>query len=129
MYLKRTLLFLGLSIYLLLVSTNISSGQPICGFDERLKELIETNPDYAQKHLMTEQSIQNYIAKHPHGSTNARSVAYTIPVVLHVMHTGGAIGSPYNPTDATLQGFITISTRFTQVPIQAWKRQSEEVAS
>ncbi|HEY4064837.1 MAG TPA: zinc-dependent metalloprotease [Puia sp.] len=31
---------------------------------------------------------------------------YTIPVVVHVMHTGGAVGTIYNPTDAQILGAI-----------------------
>jgi hypothetical protein len=34
------------------------------------------------------------------------SAQYTIPVVVHVVHTGGAIGSIYNPTDAQITGAI-----------------------
>src|ERR1700733_3123941 len=31
---------------------------------------------------------------------------YTIPVVVHVIHTGGAIGTIYNPTDAQILGAL-----------------------
>src|SRR5690606_5389969 len=33
-------------------------------------------------------------------------VTYTIPVVVHVMHTGGAVGTAYNPSDADIFGAI-----------------------
>ena len=36
----------------------------------------------------------------------ALSALYTIPVVINVIHTGGPIGSIYNPTDAQLLGAI-----------------------
>jgi hypothetical protein len=97
-----------ISIFLFFVIFYTSSfGQAKCGFDEKLQELLRTNPEYARIHVATEQSIKNYIAAHPPGITNLTTVVYNIPVVLHVMHTGGAIGSPYNPTDAQLTGFIT----------------------
>lgn len=36
---------------------------------------------------------------------------YEIPVVVHVIHTGGAIGSNYNPTSAQLQGMVDYLTK------------------
>ena len=34
--------------------------------------------------------------------STAQAALYTIPVVVHVIHTGGAIGTIYNPTDAQI---------------------------
>ncbi|HMH24610.1 MAG TPA: M43 family zinc metalloprotease [Puia sp.] len=40
------------------------------------------------------------------GPVTLGSPPYTIPVVVHVMHTGGAVGSMYNPDDAQILGAI-----------------------
>ena len=39
-------------------------------------------------------------------STPLSGPPYTIPVVVHVINTGGAIGTIYNPTDAQILGAI-----------------------
>lgn len=95
---------------LLLLITGISfslavSSQPLCGFDTKMNELKKSNPEYAAQFEKTEQYIRNYIASHPENLRKPK-VEYTIPVVVHVMHTGGAIGSIYNPTDAQISGAI-----------------------
>lgn len=93
-----------LSYLLLLFSLSVvyeSKAQNLCAFDQKIAELKAANPENAALFEETERSIQTYIANHPPGA-NRISVAYTIPVVVHVMHTGGAVGSIYNPTDASI---------------------------
>ena len=34
---------------------------------------------------------------------------YEIPVVVHVVHTGGAVGTPYNPTDQQINNWINFT--------------------
>ena len=88
-------------------SCTVAFCQPLCAFDEKTKELIATNPQYAKDYLLTEQKIKNFIATHPAGTPGTPTAVYVIPVVVHVMHTGGAVGSIYNPSDARIQGTIT----------------------
>lgn len=82
-----------------------ASSQPLCGFDAKMKELKSSNPEYARKFEETERYIRNFIASHPENARKPKAT-YIIPVVVHVMHTGGAIGSIYNPTDAQITGAI-----------------------
>ena len=94
---NKSLLFL-----LFLVSfTMTASAQMVCGFDNKMDDLKKENPGFVQQLDQTEQYIRNFIATHPAG-TNKKSAIYTIPVVVHVMNTGGAIGSIYNPSDAQI---------------------------
>ena len=91
----------------LLININaIAFCQPICSFDEKMQELIKTNPTYARDYHLTEQKIKDYITTHQVARPGTPTVVYTIPVVVHVMHTGGAVGTIYNPNDATIQNTI-----------------------
>lgn len=98
---RRFLLFLiaGISFSI------TASSQPLCGFDSKMKELKLANPQFVGQLEENEQYIRNYIAAHPENMRGPR-VVYTIPVVVHVMHTGDAVGSIYNPSDADIMGAI-----------------------
>lgn len=98
-------------LFLILFCTNsIIFSQPICSFDNVHKSKLEKNPAYKKAVEENEIRIQQYITKNKKrisARTQGLSAAlYTIPVVVHVMHTGGAIGSIYNPSDAQIQGAI-----------------------
>ncbi len=114
------------NIYLLLATTimlllsNVSFSQAICGFDDVHHYRLQTDATYRQRLQDGETAIRQYIRQHPHlGQTKPIIVdkagapatplsgpLYTIPVVVHIVHTGGAVGSIYNPTDAQVQGAI-----------------------
>ena len=85
--------------------TFTAKAQMICAFDTKMEELKKENPEYARQLQETERYIRNFIATHPE---NARKpmATYTIPVVVHVMHTGGAVGTVYNPSDVQINGAI-----------------------
>jgi hypothetical protein len=87
-----------------------SFGQtPPCGFDHIHKKLMAEDPAYARTMSRNDESIQRYIAAHPElrNKTNRLTAPlFTIPVVVHVVHTGGPIGSAYNPSDAQIFGAI-----------------------
>lgn len=84
------------------------SAQPPCGFDQMHRKLLTTDPAYARQVTRNNLSIRQYIERHPALKTHGfRTMAlYTIPVVVHVMHTGDVIGSVYNPSDAQITGAI-----------------------
>lgn len=81
-------------------------SQPICGFDDIQKDLLKKDPAYAKRMVDNDLQIQEYIKNHPISSYRTAAALYTIPVVVHVMHTGGAIGTIYNPSDAQIKGAI-----------------------
>lgn len=95
---------------LLIVSHLISFSQDRCGFDEMHAKRLSSDPFYKKRVAEVEKNIQDFIKKNRKrlSAKNLRTTAalYTIPVVVHVMHTGGAIGTIYNPSDAQLQGAI-----------------------
>jgi hypothetical protein len=97
----------------------ISFSQAICGFDEVQGRKMRQDPIYRQKILNYESNLRKYILQHPLqpiSKTQTNSIRpipktlsgppYVIPVVVHVVTTGAAVGSIYNPTDAQVQGAI-----------------------
>ena len=95
-------------------------SQAICGFDEVHHQRLQTDAGYRQRVQAGEAAIRQYILQHPRlGQSTPIAVnkagapvttlggpPYTIPVVVHIVHTGNAIGTIYNPTDAQIQGAI-----------------------
>jgi hypothetical protein len=96
-----------LPILLVLLSLT-ASAQPPCGFDVVHNRLRNSDPVFQQKIDQNEASIADYINKHPEllNRHSRIEASYTIPVVVHVMHTGGAVGTIYNPSDAQILGAI-----------------------
>ena len=94
------ILFLGFVSY-------AGFSQAICGFDNMHAKRMEQDPAYRKSIRAGEENIRQYINNHPNQpSARGNAAPYTIPVVIHIVHTGGAIGSIYNPTDAQVSGAI-----------------------
>ncbi|MFT3936315.1 MAG: M43 family zinc metalloprotease [Chitinophagaceae bacterium] len=97
-----------LAIFLLLLTAK-SFSQPICGFDSMHARSLK-NPSYRKKVDDINASIRSYINKNrlqlESRVSSVNATLYYIPVVVHVIHTGGAIGSIYNPTDAQITDAI-----------------------
>lgn len=110
-----------ITIGLLLLLGLAAFSQPICGFDIVHKRKMSADPIYRQHVLANEASIRRYIQQHPllpgktatagqntplgqnsPSPTPLSGPPYTIPVVVHVIHTGGAVGTIYNPPDAQI---------------------------
>lgn len=109
-HMKKTILhcFLVLALCLpLLMSAQVAP----CGFDRLHRALQVKDPTYARRVEENNRSIRQFIQSHPQlqrpGQHRGTAAIYTIPVVVHVMHTGGAVGTIYNPTDAQIMGAIT----------------------
>ncbi|WP_276503689.1 zinc-dependent metalloprotease [Terrimonas pollutisoli] len=99
--------FLLLPLFAFTFTAPLRSQEP-CSFDKKHDRLLEINPAYAKQIELNNIAIQKFItaqkAMKP-GDVRPLSTV-TIPVVVHVMHTGGAIGSDYNPSDAQIIGAI-----------------------
>lgn len=94
---------------LILLSIQLLHAQEPCGFDKRHARLLETDPAYRLRIAQQEESILNLVNRHPEWRNPGSRIgaSYTIPVVVHVMHTGGAVGTIYNPDDAQILGAIS----------------------
>lgn len=58
---------------------------------------------FALRKIAAEKKLQNYLQNYRTLDTDS---LYTLPIVVHVIHTGTAIGSPDNPTDADIADMI-----------------------
>jgi Metallo-peptidase family M12 len=81
-----------------------TANVPVCGFGQIRQQCRLNNPDFDRNQRVFEQAIQRQIETHK--ATAKVGTVYTLPVVVHVIHTGGAVGSAYNPTDANIQAMI-----------------------
>lgn len=115
---RTTLYRLFFTGFALLLFLN-SFSQAICGFDIVHRQALKTDPTYRKNVQSGEAAIRTYIQHHPPtshtpgaiimdrsgspttvlGTPTPLAALYTIPVVVHVIHTGGAVGTIYNPTD------------------------------
>jgi hypothetical protein len=101
---------LSLLSFLMLFMGITSFAQSLpCGFDNLNAKMKAANPEYAKAVKTMENrwiglatsSATSFLTYTPTG------YVYEIPVVIHVIHTGGAIGTLYNPTDAQLTSMIS----------------------
>lgn len=106
MPMKFTISFI-FSVFLLFANT--ISAQQFCGFDKVHQSKIASDPAYKKIIEDNEFKIQQYIKDHPNETlkkSGTSAALFTIPVVVHVIHTGGAVGTIYNPSDAQITATI-----------------------
>jgi len=84
-----------------LISYSVFAQQ--CAFDSQ-RELLLQDPNYVEQEQLAEQKIQNFISNNELAQRNG--TVYTIPVVVHVLHLGEAVGTGSNISDAQIQSSI-----------------------
>lgn len=102
------------NIFLLCVAlwfSQASVAQSRCGFDVVHKKILDRSPVYKQgvdalEKVIAERSRSPIARSGIQGQLGTAAALYTIPVVIHVIHAGGAVGDLDNPTDAQLMGAI-----------------------
>lgn len=98
-----------LSLLMLFMGITSFAQSMTCGFDDMNAKMKAANPEYAK----AVRTINNRWIGMTTSSSSAfltytsTGYVYEIPVVIHVIHTGGAIGTLYNPTDLQLTNMIT----------------------
>ncbi|WP_323788934.1 zinc-dependent metalloprotease [Psychroserpens sp.] len=90
-------------IFLAFIFVSFFSYSQECGFDEEQNRLSQ-NPDFLRQQEQFEEKIQNFIASED--MQNRMGGVLTIPVVVHVLHLGEAVGSGTNIADAQIQSSI-----------------------
>lgn len=107
---KKISTLLSALLLLCLLARSGAQAQPVCGFDAIHHKLLATSPAYARNVELQEiailKTLQANTASTRRPVINGADTVYEIPVVIHVMHTGSAVGTNYNPSDAQLLGMI-----------------------
>ena len=96
-----------------LLVINESKGQITkCGSEINLPLIQQNNPTRYQRIIALEQHTQNYIASVNNGNNTSRLITpnatIIIPVVVHVLHRGEAIGAGRNISVAQIQSQIDV---------------------
>ncbi|HRP59439.1 MAG TPA: M43 family zinc metalloprotease, partial [Vicingus sp.] len=113
---KKLLLSFVLMLVALITNAQLNQIQnnniEPCGFDQIHNELLNSDPSYRSK---TEQF--NDFAKNFSISTMKSGSVLRVPVVVHVMHKGEAVGSGSNISEADInQGILQLNERFRKIP-------------
>lgn len=76
-----------------------------CGWISATKNEENKNPVlFARQKVAAQKKINDYLQSH-RNQTN--DTLYTLPIVVHVINIGGAVGAQDNPTDASINNMIT----------------------
>lgn len=89
-----------------------------CGYTSAHERLLESSPAYRQAVLENEARIQKAIAS----GVQYEKATYNLPVVVHIIHKGEAIGTGTNITDAQVISAIDALNRdfANSEPTQSW---------
>lgn len=80
------------------------NGTATCGWQTAREMERKADPLlFDLRRIAAEKKLQQYLQNYPLVDTDS---LYTIPIVVHVIHTGTLIGSPDNPTDANIASMI-----------------------
>lgn len=88
----------------------LNAQNQYCATDDINAEFLKNNPQYAaladdmKRNWAEHVARQKRLGQRP--VIEGTDTIYEIPVVVHVIHTGGAIGTAYNPSDALIQNWI-----------------------
>ena len=85
------------------LALNPVSAQFQCAFDQVMNPLYRQHPGYKED---LNRKVSEFATTYAARNSNTASAPYYIPVVVHIIHTGGAVGTTYNPTDATILSAI-----------------------
>ena len=93
-------------------SFHFSYSQTQCGFDQQHQAAMSGDPAYKARVESSEKRLNNYIQRMSMTSQLPLATLYRIPVVVHVIHKGEAIGTGSNISDAQVQSAITSLNQF-----------------
>ncbi len=93
---------------MLLLSSTFLAAQTAekCATDYLLKSAIQKDPSILQRMGVSEAKLQEYIQSK--GTEKSNGVLYTIPIVIHIIHSGEAIGEGANISDEQIASQITL---------------------
>lgn len=102
-YIFYAVMSLGLSMAPLMAQhTPVTDS--LCGFSRLQSYQQQHDSLYAERLRQSEKATQQRLQHTTY--TKATSTPYLIPVVVHVIHNGEAVGTTNNPSDATINSMI-----------------------
>ena len=93
-------------------SFHFSFSQALCGFDRQHRVAMASDPAYKARVESSDKRLNDYIQRMSMTSQIPLATLYRIPVVVHVIHQGEAIGTGTNISDAQIQSAITSLNEF-----------------
>jgi hypothetical protein len=102
--LSKTFFQLRLALHILFISLIMLTvfsvyADESCGTDAIHEQLMKENPEYKSKYLLYNQEIREIINRKQAAKSIDDQTIYTIPVVVHVIHIGEAVGTGSNISD------------------------------
>ncbi|MGV3527526.1 MAG: fibronectin type III domain-containing protein [Flavisolibacter sp.] len=100
-------------LFVLLVLTQCFTAiaQPICATDSLHEQRLRTDAKFRKEVEAANEKVRQYIQSGKLKTLRTTGSIYTIPVVVHVMHTGEPVGSIYNPSDEQIFAAIDYLNR------------------
>ena len=99
---NKYLFLCSLIFNLLLTFSVIGQNEEPCGFDETHKYLFENDEQFRKIQL----DFEEYLKNRPADNRSVPPV-YKVPVVVHVIHLGEAVGTGTNISDAQINSAIS----------------------
>jgi len=73
-----------------------------CGSTETFNAAMQRNPEISVQRDLLENQIQEYLLSQEFANNKQAAVDYVIPIVIHVIHLGEAVGTGTNISDAQI---------------------------
>ncbi len=103
---------IALFIFLVIDFLSVNAQTGICGFDPIHRQQIASPENRSIVHQINSAiAVKQNNLRLRRSVISGKSAVYEIPVVVHVVHSGEAIGTPYNPSDATIRQMIDFVNR------------------
>ncbi|WP_375559861.1 M43 family zinc metalloprotease [Bernardetia sp. OM2101] len=101
--------FIGLLLLFFTLIAEVTQAQVEPCATNTIHQQNLADPDYRATFERIQADLQVHIAEKMANSASQRENAtvYQIPLVVHVIHTGGAVGTIYNPTDTRINEMLT----------------------
>jgi hypothetical protein len=85
-------------------NTRAQTDFPRCGWELARQKMVQKNPEGLSHKKYNEELLRSSLL---HTRMMDDDLVYTLPIVVHVIHNGEAIGSPENPSDAQILTMIS----------------------
>lgn len=88
-----------------MTSVFVYSQTKFCGSSDIHNHLKNTDVKYFSEYKEAQQKMYQSLTSNKNANN---TTVYTIPVVVHIVHTGEAVGTSNNPSDVQIQNFINM---------------------